>query len=142
MSSSERTKARGVSRRSHAAVTCALCCSMRQAALVLLLLLVVRSSAGPLRAGPAPCPCNIRPGSLQAMVAGELARHRHELFMVEGDVAGLAALHVDARPDDMAVLARDALPVLLDVEHDRARLAGQPEALFRRGRCNRDIAPW
>ena len=64
------------------------------------------------------------------MVAGELARDRHELFMVEGDVTGLAALHVDARPDDMAVLARDALPVLLDVEHDRARLAGQPEALL------------
>ena len=64
------------------------------------------------------------------MIARELARHGHELFIVVGDVTGLAALHVDARPDDMAVLARHALPVLLDVEHDRARLAGQPEALF------------
>ena len=65
------------------------------------------------------------------MIAGELARHRHELFMVEGNVAGLAALHVDARPDDVAVLAGSALPVLLDVKHDRARLARQSEALLR-----------
>ena len=64
------------------------------------------------------------------MIARELARHRHELFIVVGDVTGLAPLHVDARPDDMAVLARHALPVLLDVEHDRAGLARQPEALF------------
>ena len=64
------------------------------------------------------------------MVAGELARHHHQLVVVEGNVTGLAALGVDARPDDMAVLARDALLVLLDVEDDRARLAGQPEALL------------
>src|SRR5690348_341034 len=30
----------------------------------------------------------------------------------------------------MAVFARDAMPVLLDVEDDGARLAGQPKALF------------
>ena len=66
----------------------------------------------------------------QAVVARELARDGHELFIVVGDVTGLAPLHVDAGPDDMAVLARHAPPVLLDVEHDGARLAREPEALF------------
>ena len=64
------------------------------------------------------------------MVAGELARDHHQLVVVEGDVAGLAALGVDARPDHMAVLARDAVLVLLDMEDDRAGLAGQPEAVL------------
>ena len=66
----------------------------------------------------------------ETMVAGELARDHHQLVVVEGHVTGLAALGVDARPDDMAVLARDAVLVLLYMEDDRARLAGQPEAVL------------
>jgi hypothetical protein len=64
------------------------------------------------------------------MVAGELPRNHHQLVVVEGHVTGLATLGVDARPDDMTVLARDAILVLLYMEDDRARLAGQPEAVL------------
>src|SRR5665213_83229 len=64
------------------------------------------------------------------MVAGELSRDHHQLVVVERHVTGLATLGVDARPDDMTVLARDAILVLLYMEDDRARLAGQPEAVL------------
>ena len=56
------------------------------------------------------------------MLARELPRHHHQLLAVERLVDGLAVLGVDARPDDMAVLA----PVL-DMEDDRPRLAREAE---------------
>ena len=78
----------------------------RQAAHVLLLLVVERHLAALLRPLLS-LVAVVSVRQLQAMIAGELPRHHHELVVVEGNVAGLAALGVDARPDDMAVLARE-----------------------------------
>ena len=64
-------------------------------------------------------------GKGEAVLARELPRHHHQLLAVEGLVDGLAVLGVDARPDDVAVLA----PVL-DMKDDRARLAGEAELAF------------
>ena len=58
----------------------------------------------------------------QTVIARELARHHHQLLVIEGLMHGLAVLGVDARPDNVAVLA-----TLLDVKDDRPRLAGEVE---------------
>jgi hypothetical protein len=102
---------------------------LAEAALVLLVLLVERKLPVLLRPLLSlVAVITVRQG--EPMVAGELPRDHHQLVVVEGHVTGLAALGVDARPDDMAVLARDAILVLLYMEDDRARLAGQPEAVL------------
>ena len=64
------------------------------------------------------------------MIAGELARHRHQLFFREGKLHGLAAAGIDPRPDDMAMLAHPPAPVLLHVEDHGAGLAGETELRF------------
>ena len=61
-------------------------------------------------------------GRSETVIARELARHHHQLLVIEGLMDGLAVLGVDARPDDVAVLAP-----LLDVKDDRPRLAGEVE---------------
>src|SRR6185437_15715043 len=59
----------------------------------------------------------------QAVIAGIFARDHHQLFVVECHMARLLLLRVSARPDDVAMLARDSMPVRLDVKDDGTRLA-------------------
>jgi len=58
----------------------------------------------------------------QPMVAGKLARDHHQLVTIKGLVDGFAGPRINARPDDLTMLA----PVL-DVEHEGAGLARHAE---------------
>ena len=62
---------------------------------------------------------------IEAVFPGELAGEVHELAVVVRHVDRPHPVHVDARPDDMAVLA----PVL-DMKDDGARLVGEAEPVL------------
>ena len=62
------------------------------------------------------------------MVAREFLRDAAQLQAVMGYVDGLAGVGIDARPDDVGMLA-----ALLDVEDDGARLADQLQAALGAG---------
>lgn len=65
------------------------------------------------------------------VIAGEAARHLHQLVTIEGLVDSALPVGISARPDNMAVLT-----ALLDVEDDSARLIFEAECLF----SARDVA--
>lgn len=69
---------------------------------------------------------------LDAVVAGKLPRHPHEILVIEGEIAGLARHRVNPRPDDMGVLA-----FVLDMEHDDGTLTLHP-SVWRKKDCGPD----
>ena len=67
----------------------------------------------------------------KSVIAGEFPRDRAQLEAVVRDLHGFHFVGVDARPDDVAVFARNAVLVAFFVEDDGAGLADQLEAWLR-----------